>query len=243
MFGPSIEMKGQRRLDRRLEEVAKAVGGGYCRLQMPLRLAPAVRGTGAGHRPGALEGGGVASPPFDASLPPPPLSRRTVHVLIASASIALRSAVQQGRRPYTRPGPSHATPSPVCCVGGLRCRRGSPRCAAGGVRLRYTHSGGAIPSMSSEQRQSAAPPPPEPAFSIDCAPTPAVHPSAGPGISPPLGPRCRHCLTWDIPPQTPSPCVSTTTISGAFPPLQTVRPLVQFRGASWFSPPPPPPRP
>ena len=35
----------QRRLDRRLEEVAKAVGGGYCRLQMPLELALAVRGT------------------------------------------------------------------------------------------------------------------------------------------------------------------------------------------------------
>ena len=33
----------QRRLGRRLEEVAKAVGGGYCRLQMPLRLAPDVR--------------------------------------------------------------------------------------------------------------------------------------------------------------------------------------------------------
>ena len=31
--------------DRRLEEVAKAVGGGYCRLQMPLKLALAVRGT------------------------------------------------------------------------------------------------------------------------------------------------------------------------------------------------------
>ena len=156
MFGPSIEMKGQRRLDRRLEEVAKAVGGGYHRLQMPLRLAPAVRGTGAGHRPGALEGGGGGLPSLRCiPAPPPPLSRRTVHVLMASASIALRSAVQQGRRPYTRPGPFHATPSPVCCVGGLRCRRGSPRCAAGGVRLRYTHSGGAIPSMSSEQRQSA----------------------------------------------------------------------------------------
>ena len=32
-----IRRKGpQRRLGRRLEEVAKAVGGGYCRLQMPL---------------------------------------------------------------------------------------------------------------------------------------------------------------------------------------------------------------
>ena len=47
-----------RRLGRRLEGVAKAVGGGYCRLQMPLRLAPAVRETVAGRRLGALEGGG-----------------------------------------------------------------------------------------------------------------------------------------------------------------------------------------
>ena len=31
------------RFDRRLEEVAKAVGGGYCRLQMPLSLALAIR--------------------------------------------------------------------------------------------------------------------------------------------------------------------------------------------------------
>ena len=53
------EGKGpQRRLGRRLEEVAKAVGGGYCRLQMPLRLALGVRETVAGHRLGALEGGG-----------------------------------------------------------------------------------------------------------------------------------------------------------------------------------------
>ena len=29
----------QKRMDRRLEEVAIAIGGGYCRLQMPLRLA------------------------------------------------------------------------------------------------------------------------------------------------------------------------------------------------------------
>ena len=35
----------QRRLGRRLEEVAKAVGGGYCRIQMPLKLALGVRET------------------------------------------------------------------------------------------------------------------------------------------------------------------------------------------------------
>ena len=59
----ALEGKGpQKRVGRRLEEVAKAVGGGYCRLQMPLRLALGVRGTVAGHRLGALEGGGVPPP-------------------------------------------------------------------------------------------------------------------------------------------------------------------------------------
>ena len=56
----------QKRLGRRLEEVTKAVGGGYCRLQMPLKLALGVRETVAGHRLGALEGG--TSPPSNASL-------------------------------------------------------------------------------------------------------------------------------------------------------------------------------
>ena len=53
-------------MDRRLEEVAKAVGGGYCRLQMPLKLALAARGTVARHRVGALErgGGGGGFPPL-----------------------------------------------------------------------------------------------------------------------------------------------------------------------------------
>ena len=67
----------QRRLGRRLEGVAKAVGGGYCRLQMPLALALAVRGTMAGHRLGAREGvgggGGGLPSPFQcipAPLPP-----------------------------------------------------------------------------------------------------------------------------------------------------------------------------
>ena len=64
--GKGLQRRPQRWLDRRLEEVAKAVGGGYCRLQMPLKLAPAVSGTVAGHRLGVLgingkmvlEGGG-----------------------------------------------------------------------------------------------------------------------------------------------------------------------------------------
>ena len=66
----ALERKGpqrppQKRLDRRLEGVDKAVGDGYCRLPMPLKPAPGARATVAGHRLGALEGGGGAtSPPF-----------------------------------------------------------------------------------------------------------------------------------------------------------------------------------
>ena len=57
----ALEGKGpqrwpQRRLGRRLEEVAEAVGGGYCRLQIPLRPALGVRGTVAAHKLGAREG-------------------------------------------------------------------------------------------------------------------------------------------------------------------------------------------
>ena len=67
--GKGPQRRPQKRLDRRLEEVAKAVGGGYCRLQMPLKLTLAVRETVAGHRLGALEGGGGGtSPPSNASL-------------------------------------------------------------------------------------------------------------------------------------------------------------------------------
>ena len=61
--GKGPQTRPQRWLDRRLEEVAKAVGGGYCRLQMPLTLALGVRETVDGHRLGALEGGGGGLPP------------------------------------------------------------------------------------------------------------------------------------------------------------------------------------
>ena len=74
--GKGPQRRPQRRLGRRLEEVAKAVGGGYCRSQMPLRLALGVRGTVAGHRLGALEGGtGVPAPPSNASLGRPQTSQ------------------------------------------------------------------------------------------------------------------------------------------------------------------------
>ena len=70
--GNGPQRRFQKRLNRRSEEVAEAAGGGYCRLQMPLRMALGVRGTVAGHRLGALEGGGGYLPPFPpsgASLP------------------------------------------------------------------------------------------------------------------------------------------------------------------------------
>ena len=51
--GKGPQRRPQRRLGRRLEGVVKAVGGGYCRLQMPSRLAFGVRGTVAGHAPKA----------------------------------------------------------------------------------------------------------------------------------------------------------------------------------------------
>ena len=65
--GDALEGKGsqgrfQKRFDGRLEEVAEAVGGGYYRLQMPLKLAFAVRETVAGRRLGVLKWGGVPPP-------------------------------------------------------------------------------------------------------------------------------------------------------------------------------------
>ena len=50
--GKGPQRRPQQRFDRRLEEVAKAVGGGYCRLQLPLKLALAVIATARNHEPG-----------------------------------------------------------------------------------------------------------------------------------------------------------------------------------------------
>ena len=76
----------QKRLDRRLVEDAKAVGGGYSRLQMPLKPALRVRGTVAGHRVGTLEGGraGVPPPPLPTHPCPPPACRRDRGFLLLS---------------------------------------------------------------------------------------------------------------------------------------------------------------
>ena len=55
--GKGPQRRPQKRVDRQLQEVAKAVGGSYCPLQMPLKLALAVKKTPARHKPGALRGG------------------------------------------------------------------------------------------------------------------------------------------------------------------------------------------
>ena len=53
------------------------VGGGYCRLQIPLTLALGVRETVAGHRLEALEREGGDLPPFQCIHPSHPPSRAT----------------------------------------------------------------------------------------------------------------------------------------------------------------------
>ena len=70
--GKAPQRRPQKPFDRRLEEVVKAVGGGYRRLQMPLTLALAVREMVAGHRLGALEGGAGYLRSFQCIPPPPP---------------------------------------------------------------------------------------------------------------------------------------------------------------------------
>ena len=60
--GGASQRRSQERLGRRLEGVAEAVGGGYCRLQMQLNPAVGVRGAVAGHRQNALERGGGIPP-------------------------------------------------------------------------------------------------------------------------------------------------------------------------------------
>ena len=60
--GKGSRRRPQKRFGRRLEEVAKAVGGGYRRPQMPFQLAFAVKGTVAGHGGVPLRGGGGGLP-------------------------------------------------------------------------------------------------------------------------------------------------------------------------------------
>ena len=132
------EGKGpQRRLGRRLEEVAEAVGGGYCRLQMPLRLALAVRGTVAGHRLRARGGGGGTSPPsqcIPAYAPcaewggPPP-----VHCPEIRPPLPLPTALPVCRFSAAIP---RAAPDGLCRAG-APCAAAAPEAAHTSRRLRH----------------------------------------------------------------------------------------------------------
>ena len=98
--GKGPQRRPQKPLDRRLEDVVEAVGGGCCRLQMLLRLAFGVRGTLAGHRLGAVEsvwgGGGGCLHPFQCI----PAQVR------ARGGAAPRGGLRRG------PAPDRAAPAP-----------------------------------------------------------------------------------------------------------------------------------
>ena len=152
--GEGSQRRPQQRLGGQLEEVAKAVGGGYCRLQMLLRPALAVRGTVAGHRPGALKKGVPPPPPFPMHRCPPPStapapsSRCAPPPLVHSPCPVLQShslRIATCGRCTTPPpmGPKahslgpHVTPTPTgarrpgsVCVG-RRCLRPSCCCPEG----------------------------------------------------------------------------------------------------------------
>ena len=74
--GKGPQRRPQKRLGRRLEEVSKAVGAGYCRLPMPLKPALAVKETVAGHRLDALGGTSPPCPPAHPFRAEKPLLKR-----------------------------------------------------------------------------------------------------------------------------------------------------------------------
>ena len=127
--GEGPRRRPRRRVGRRLEGVAKAVGGGYCRLQMPLKLALAVRKTVAGRRLGALEGGGGEGTfaPSNVSL--------AVSCADASLCVCVRvcvcvCATASGRGGAGTPHPQKAMPPPAS-MAAFHCHR--PGAQAEGV--------------------------------------------------------------------------------------------------------------
>ena len=107
--GKGPQRRSQKRLDRRSEEVAKAVGGGYCWLQMPLKLALGVGKTVAGHRLGALGGeGGSDLPPFQSIL-----AHTSSHASLKPAALCPRGPPHSKRHIWTDlPTAVRATPDP-----------------------------------------------------------------------------------------------------------------------------------
>ena len=111
--GKGPQRRPQKRSDRRLGEVAEAVWGGYCRLQMPFNRALGVRETLAGHRLGALErgGGGQCIP-----CPPPPPPPHTRDPCSSRPPTRCRTG-----RPNISPGFTRGT-RPLCVRWGVSVR-------------------------------------------------------------------------------------------------------------------------
>ena len=205
--GKGPQRRPQRHLGRRLEEVAKAVGGGYCRLQMPLRLALAVRETVAGHGLGALEGGvtppplpmhpwlGVpaevsktpSSPPVPAASPSTP-SRPIQHWSDCPLACAASSAA--GRVAQATPFVGRRGSQPSLCSAGA-----AGVCACDLVPPPGRHWGTATPPGGRRGRSAAGREPAGPApvcSSAGCrrgCPGPPRHHSPGASGMPPPDPR------------------------------------------------------
>ena len=114
----SPQRQPQKWLDRQLKEDVKAVGGGYCPLQMPLKLALAVGKTVAGHRLGTLEGGGGTPPPLQCIPAPPPFAYCTGGESPKQLAKCLHIA---HCAPPTRNTWWSGTPWARCCISRIRC--------------------------------------------------------------------------------------------------------------------------
>ena len=127
-----------------LEEVAEAVGGGYCRLQMPLKLALGVWEAVAGHRLGALED-------------PPPLSNTSLLPALTEAREGLNSACWgsggglsavrshpvEYLRPECRTGERN-THCPSASPTDGECLAQPPKCRSTGTRRPGGRGGGGV---------------------------------------------------------------------------------------------------
>ena len=114
----------------------KRLGGGYCRLQMPLRLARAVRGTVTGRRLGALEG--ITPPPPFKRKPSAPQKHVTLPIHRALRGCSPTLPPPPGARPRSsldpagvvlRSWPPPASYNKIKCppvVGGRRAGRPAP---------------------------------------------------------------------------------------------------------------------
>ena len=100
------------------------MGGGYCRLQMPLRQALAIRGAVAGHKAGRPGGGGGVPPLLPMHPPPPEVGARST----------LR-APAPGTPPQP-PGPRGDRPRSAPCAAPR------DRCGTTGTRPRWRRSDG-----------------------------------------------------------------------------------------------------